>query len=69
MASLTLSDLESDPVEIRCRRCDRHGRYYKASLKMLEGVEPDTALPDVANAIAKAWCKDWSELGNRRCSV
>jgi len=69
LTSLTLSDLAQDPVEIRCRRCKRHGRYYKATLAALEGVEPGTALPDIANAIAQARCADWSELGNKRCAV
>ena len=69
MTSLTLSDLTKDPVEMRCRRCDRHGRYHKATLTALDGVEASTALPDIANAIAKARCKEWSELGNARCGV
>lgn len=66
MTSLTFSDLTKDPVEIRCRKCNRHGRYYKATLAALEGVEASTALPDIANAIAQARCDDWSELENKR---
>lgn len=45
--SLSLDDLP-ERIEIRCRKCDRHGVYRREKLKERF---PDMRLPDIARAL------------------
>ena len=43
--SLFMTDHPTDPIEIDCQKCGRHGRYRKATL--IEKYGRDTVLPDL----------------------
>jgi len=66
MGSLTIKDFPSDPVEIECKQCGRHGRYPNAAL--IEKYGSDTVLPDLLALIAGD-CEERSSLGNRGCGA
>ncbi len=43
--SLTITDHPTDPIEIDCQKCGRHGRYRKATL--IEKHGSDIVLPNL----------------------
>ena len=55
-------DFPTDPIEIKCQKCGRHGRYRKAMLVGKYGSE--IVLPDLLGLIAGN-CELRSGLGNR----
>ena len=40
--SLTIADHPTDPIEVDCQKCGRHGRYRKATL--IEKLDSDTVM-------------------------
>ena len=67
MGSLTIKDFPSDPVEIECKQCGRHGRYPKAAL--IEKYGSDIVLPDLLALIAGDCDQRKALLGNRGCGA
>ena len=64
--SPTIKDFPTDPIEVECKRCGRHGRYRKATL--IEKYGSDIVLPDLLGLIAGD-CELRGELGNRGCGA
>ena len=64
--SLTITDHPTDPIEIDCQKCDRPGRYRKATL--IEKYGDDTVLPDVLALLASD-CEFRNKLGNQGCGA
>ncbi len=64
--SPTIKDFPTDPVEIECKKCGRHGRYPKATL--IEKYGSDIVLPDLLGPIAGD-CELRGGLGNRGCGA
>jgi len=64
--SLTIADHPTDPIEIDCQKCGRHGRYKKATLAEKYGV--DVLLPDLIGLLASD-CKNQGRLGNQGCGA
>ena len=66
MGAPTIRDFPTDPVEIECKQCGRHGRYPKAAL--IEKYGSDTVLPDLLALLASD-CEERTSLGNRGCGA
>ena len=64
MSSLTIADHPTDPIVIVCQKCDRNGRYRKATL--IEKYGDDTVLPDLLAMLASD-CEFRNKLGNQGC--
>ena len=64
--SPTIKDFPTDPVEVECKRCGRHGRYRKATL--IEKYGSDTVLPDLLALLASD-CEFRNKLGNQGCGA
>ena len=65
--SLTITDHPTDPIEIECKQCGRHGRYRKAAL--IEKYGSDIVLPDLLALIAGDCDQRKALLGNRGCGA
>ena len=63
---LTIADHPTDPIEIDCQKCGRHGRYRKATL--IEIYSDDTVLPDLL-ALLTNDCEFRNKLGNQGCEA
>ena len=64
--SPTIKDFPTDPIEIECKRCGRHGRYRKATL--IEKYGSDIVLPDLL-ALLAGDCEYRGGLGNQGCGA
>ena len=64
--SLTIADHPTDPIEIDCQKCGRHGRYKKATLVEKYGI--DVVLPDLIGLLASN-CENRGRLGNQGCGA
>ena len=64
--SLTIADHPTDPIEIDCQKCGRHGRYKKATLVEKYGI--DVVLPDLIGLLANN-CENRGRLGNQGCGA
>ena len=64
--SPTTKDFPTDPIEIECKKCGRHGRYPMAAL--IEKYGSDIILPDLLGLIAGN-CELRRGLGNRGCGA
>ena len=64
--SLTITDHPTDPIEIDCQKCGRHGRYRKATL--IEKYGSDIVLPDLLALLASD-CEFRNKLGNQGCGA
>ena len=64
--SLTITYHPTDPIEIDCQKCGRHGRYRKATL--IEKYRDDTVLPDLLTLLASD-CEFRNKLGNQGCGA
>ena len=62
----TLSRWPLDPIEIVCDRCERRGRYRKATL--LERYGGDVVMPEVLARVS-ADCPKRAGLGADVCGV
>jgi hypothetical protein len=62
-----LANYPGDVVELACSKCDRNGRYRKASLVAIHGAE--IGLPDLRARIAADCPKMRNPLGNDLCGV
>ena len=50
MGAPTIRDFPTDPVEIECKQCGRHGRYPKAAL--IDKYGNNIRLPDLLALLA-----------------
>ena len=64
--TLTIADHPTDPIEIDCQKCGRHGVYRKATL--IENYGSDIVLPDLLALIAGD-CEFKNKLGNQGCGA
>ena len=62
----TIKDFPTDPIEIECKKCDRNGRYRKATL--IEKYGSDIVLSDLLALIAGD-CEFRGRLGNQGCGA
>ena len=65
--AVTLADYPGDMVVLACAKCDRRGRYRKASLVAIHGAK--IGLPDLLGRVAADCPKQRDELGNDRCGA
>ena len=73
--AVPLSDYPSPKVVLKCTRCDRAGRFDKATL--IERVGPDEPLPmlrlklaaGLGCALAKANMEDEHQPGSQQCGM
>ena len=61
-----IGSFPTDPIDIECKECGRHGRYSKATL--IEKYGDDVVLPDLLAAISGD-CKKRSSLVPQACGV
>ena len=64
--SLTVAEHPTDPIEIVCQKCSRHGRYTKATLVEKYGI--DVVLPDLIGLLTSD-CENRGRLGNQGCGA
>lgn len=64
--AVLLRDFPGDVVELRCTKCERHGRYSKASLIAEHGGE--IGLPDLRAKLAADCPKMQTRVGGNPCS-
>ena len=64
--SLIIADHPTEPNEIDCQKCGRHGRYRNATL--IEKYGSDTVLPDLLALLASD-CEFRNKLGNQGCGA
>jgi len=67
--SITLAELvgKLDLLEIKCHRCDRHGRVSLA--RLIDNHSADTGLPDVWETLAGDCPNARSTALNNRCAI
>ena len=67
--SITLSELQGkrDLLEIKCHRCERHGRVSLA--RLIEEHGADTGLPDLWESVAGDCPNARTTALNSRCAI
>ena len=61
-----ISNFPTDPIEIECEKCGRHGRYSKATLIKRYGA--DLVLPDLLRLISSD-CENRLSPATMACSA